>query len=90
MSAQNHPDDGRAMPPIVERLRNPPFADRIHMLALHTEAADTITELLSIAWRWAALDGGAGNVARYESERAELLADTTAAISKALGHGDGS
>lgn len=42
-------------------------------------------ELLSIAERWAALDGGAWHVQRHASEKAELLADTAAAIAKATG-----
>lgn len=42
-------------------------------------------DLLSIARRWAAIDGGAWNVQRYASERAELMADTRAAIAKATG-----
>ncbi len=40
-------------------------------------------DLLSIARRWAALDGGAWHVERHAAEKQELLADTRAAISKA-------
>lgn len=40
-------------------------------------------ELLHIAKRWAALDGGAWHVERHAREKAELLADTKALISKA-------
>lgn len=43
-------------------------------------------DLLSIARRWAALDGGVWNVQRYAIEKAELLADTKAAIAEAEGH----
>jgi hypothetical protein len=39
-------------------------------------------ELLSIAARWAALDGGAWNVQRHAAEKAELLADTKAIIAR--------
>lgn len=42
-------------------------------------------ELLSIAQRWAAIDGGAWHVERHAREKAELLAETRAAIAKALG-----
>lgn len=42
-------------------------------------------DLLDIAMRWAALDGGAWNVTRYEHEKATLLDDTRAAIAKAEG-----
>jgi hypothetical protein len=42
-------------------------------------------ELLSIAERWAALDGGAWHVQRHANEKAELLADTAAVIAKATG-----
>lgn len=45
---------------LVERLRNPPFADRIHMADLHTEAADRIEALEAALrvianpdWTWA-------------------------------------
>ena len=41
--------------------------------------------LLSIAKRWAALDGGRWLQERYAREKAELLADTAAAIAKAEG-----
>jgi hypothetical protein len=40
-------------------------------------------DLLSIAKRWAAIDGGAWHIERYEREREELLADTHAAIAAA-------
>lgn len=43
----------------------------------------TAPDLLSIARRWAALDGGAWHAERHASEKAELLADTLAAIAKA-------
>jgi len=42
-------------------------------------------DLLEIAERWAALDGGAWNTARYDNEKSELMADTHAAIEKATG-----
>lgn len=42
-------------------------------------------DLLSIAKRWAAIDGGAWNVQRHAQEKKELLADTRAAIAKAEG-----
>lgn len=42
-------------------------------------------ELLSIAERWAALDGGAWHVQRHSNEKAELLADTAVVIAKATG-----
>lgn len=42
-------------------------------------------KLLSIAERWAALDGGAWHVQRHANEKAELLADTAAAIAAATG-----
>jgi len=41
--------------------------------------------LLSLAERWAALDGGAWAVDRHAREKAELLADTRAAIARAKG-----
>ena len=40
-------------------------------------------DLLSIAKQWAAIDGGAWHVERHAAEKAELLADTRAAIAKA-------
>lgn len=40
-------------------------------------------DLLSIAKRWLALDAGSWHPVRYARERAELLADTQAAIAKA-------
>ena len=40
-------------------------------------------DLLSIARRWDALDAGAWDAARHAREKAELLADTRAAIRKA-------
>ncbi|WP_311185469.1 hypothetical protein [Pseudomonas aeruginosa] len=40
-------------------------------------------ELLSLAKRWAALDGSAWHLVRYEEEKRELLAATNEAISKA-------
>lgn len=39
-------------------------------------------ELLNIAKRWAALDGGLWHVERHAREKSELLADTKALISK--------
>jgi len=42
-------------------------------------------DLLSIAQKWAALDGGSWNVARHGREKAELLAETIAAIAAATG-----
>ena len=42
-------------------------------------------ELLSIARRWAALDAGAWHADRHAFEKAELLADTRAAIALAEG-----
>ena len=30
---------------LIERLRNPPLADRINTISLHTEAAETLTSL---------------------------------------------
>jgi hypothetical protein len=43
----------------------------------------TAPELLSIAKRWAALDGGAWNVERHAAEKAKLIQDTQTAIAKA-------
>lgn len=43
----------------------------------------TAPDLLSIAKRWAALDAGSWHVDRHAAEKAELLADTRAAIDKA-------
>ena len=40
-------------------------------------------ELLSIARHWVALDSGAWHAERHAAEKAELLADTLAAIAKA-------
>lgn len=40
-------------------------------------------DLLSIARRWAALDGGSWHVERHANDKKELLADTNAAIAKA-------
>lgn len=39
--------------------------------------------LLSIAKRWAAIDGGSWHPERHAREKAELLADTLAAIAQA-------
>lgn len=44
---------------------------------------DAAPDLLSIAKRWAALDGGAWHAERHAREKDELLADTRAAIAKA-------
>ena len=41
--------------------------------------------LLAIAERWAALDGGSWHVQRHANEKAELLAETIAAIAAATG-----
>ena len=41
--------------------------------------------LLSIAKRWAALDGGSWHLVRHASEKNELLADTGRAIAEAEG-----
>ncbi|MFG1401990.1 hypothetical protein [Xanthobacter sediminis] len=46
-------------------------------------------DLLSIAKRWSALDGGAWAVERHAREKTELLADTKAVIAKAEGRADG-
>jgi hypothetical protein len=51
--------------------------------ALIVRAVNSHADMLSIARRWAALDGGAWHAERYEQEKAELLADTVAAIAKA-------
>lgn len=40
-------------------------------------------DLLSIARRWVALDGGAWHSERYARERTKLLFDTAAAVAKA-------
>lgn len=40
-------------------------------------------ELLSLAKRWTALDGGDWNVERYAREKEELLAETLEVIAKA-------
>jgi len=40
-------------------------------------------DLLDIAKRWAALDGGSWHIDRHAREKTELLADTKALISKA-------
>lgn len=42
-------------------------------------------DLLSIARRWAALYAGDWHAVRHANEKAELLADTRAAIAKATG-----
>lgn len=42
-------------------------------------------EMLAVAKRWRALDGGAWHVDRHAAEKAELLRDTEAAIAKAEG-----
>ncbi len=42
-------------------------------------------DLLFIAQRWAAIDGGSWHVERHAREKAELLADTNTAIAKATG-----
>lgn len=45
----------------------------------------SVTDLLSLAERWVALDAGAWAVGRYAAEKAQLVADTRAAIAKATG-----
>lgn len=40
-------------------------------------------DLLDIAKRWAALDGGAWDVQRHAAEKRDLISDTQAAITKA-------
>lgn len=47
------------------------------------EAADIADEMLSLLRRWAALDAGAWHPDRHASNKAELLAETNAAIAKA-------
>jgi hypothetical protein len=42
-------------------------------------------DLLSIASRWAAIDGGIWHAERYVGDRAQLMADTQTAIAKATG-----
>lgn len=42
-------------------------------------------DLLALLQRWSALDGGSWHVERHAREKAELLADTRAAIAKATG-----
>ena len=56
--------------------------ERASMVELLTSARAQRDELLQIARRWSALDGGAWHVQRHASEKAELLADTRAAIAK--------
>ncbi len=46
---------------------------------------DAAQELLSIARRWVALDGGSWHVVRHASDKAQLLADTAAVIAKTEG-----
>ena len=71
----------------ARRFRSPhALAD--HETAKHTPQAmitAAAPDLLSIARRWAAIDGGAWNVERYASERAELMTDTRAVIARATG-----
>lgn len=43
----------------------------------------TAPKLLHLASRWAALDGGAWHVERHAREKAELLAETEAAVREA-------
>lgn len=58
-----------------------------HQLLTHPDARliAAAPELLQVAQRWIALDGGAWNVARHAKEKAELLAETISAIAKATG-----
>ncbi|MFG1417219.1 hypothetical protein V5F38_05320 [Xanthobacter sp. V0B-10] len=82
--------DGKTL---VAHLPNPLPVDT-HRRPLPEEAdanfrlIDAAPDLLSIAKRWAALDGGAWNVERHAAEKAELLADTKATIAKAEGRND--
>ena len=65
-----------------------------HGNAVNDEFRDTFKEadarliaaapdLLSIAERWTALDGGAWDIQRHSRDKAELLAETRAVIQKA-------
>lgn len=58
---------------------NPKFAEAVANAYLIHAAPS----LLSIAKRWAAIDGGAWHVERHAREKVELLADTHAAIALA-------
>lgn len=64
-------DDNGVMQPDEEVVR------RAHLIAASPD-------LLSIAQRWAALDAGVWLADRYAAEKEQLLADTRAALSKAL------
>lgn len=55
------------------------------LAAVEKARTNTAPDLLSIARRWGALDGGAWNVERYNLERIVLLSDTQAAVAKAGG-----
>ncbi|MBG4420113.1 hypothetical protein [Pseudomonas aeruginosa] len=57
--------------------------ERIAEAEANTRLIAAAPELLSIAKRWAALDGSAWHPVRYEEEKRELLAATNEAISKA-------
>lgn len=56
--------------------------ERVALTELLARARAQRDELLQIARRWSALDGGAWHVQRHASEKAELLADTRAALAK--------
>lgn len=60
---------------------NPPMDEAIANARLIAAAPD----LLNIARRWAALEGGSWNTERLARETDALLADTVAAIAKATG-----
>jgi hypothetical protein len=55
----------------------------------HARLIAAAPKLLSLAKRWAALDGGAWHVGRHAQDKAELLAETLAAIAKAEGSSEG-
>ncbi|MGC6827861.1 hypothetical protein ACP0H4_11310 [Pseudomonas aeruginosa] len=57
--------------------------ERIAEAEANTRLISAAPELLSLAKRWAALDGSAWHPERYEAEKRELLAATNEAISKA-------
>ncbi|HFQ6226716.1 TPA: hypothetical protein ACHSDK_004962 [Pseudomonas aeruginosa] len=59
------------------------IAEDVAMSIANARLMAAAPELLSIAKRWAALDGSAWHLVRYEEEKRELLAATNEAIAKA-------
>ena len=60
-------------------------AEKVEQALREACMQDAARDLLSIAKRWNALDGGAWHPERHANEKERLIVDTRAAIAKAEG-----